>query len=138
MFSETVTAEYSASVVYIIILAIGFVIVTKKCFFDKYSFSRAVVPALLSPIMPCMIALMTTMDMWYSPDMKEVVGGHILYAAIILGIMAVQLPLYIVFVKPKNRSAAVFLYLCCLVSLILIFLVRLAESKLMPCEEKRK
>ncbi len=95
-------------------LPIGFIIVTKKCFFDRYTIPRIVVPFILSPSLSCFAARAITAEFTYSLDMDRLYTGFGIYTAILVAICSVQLLLYIKFVRPKNISFAVFLFLCCL------------------------
>ena len=96
-------------------LLIGFIIVTKKCFFEKYSFSNIIVPILLSPILSNVIIHFLTESMFYNDDLNTAIKGYILYTTLQVVLALVQLLLYVKFVKAPNTSTAVFVYLCCMV-----------------------
>ena len=96
-------------------IIVGFVIVTKKCFFEKYTFGNIIVPIILSPILSNFLAHLFTERMCYSNDLKESVSGFVLYSIIQIAFCLVQLLIYVKFVKAPNTSIAIFIYLCCMV-----------------------
>ena len=96
-------------------IIVGFVIVTKKCFFEKYTFGNIIVPIILSPILSNFLAHLFTERMCYSNDLKESVSGFVLYSIIQIAFCLVQLLIYVKFVKAPNKSIAIFIYLCCMV-----------------------
>ena len=100
---------------YVFAIHISFVIVTKKCFLDKYSFKNIAIPILLSPSVATNAIYWFIDDIYWGSTPEETIVGHMIYILVLLAIVAVQLPFYIKFVKPKTKSFAVFIYLCCLV-----------------------
>lgn len=100
---------------YVVAIHISFVIVTKKCFLDKYSFKNIAIPMLLSPSVATNAIFWFMDNIFWGSTPEETVMGHLIYILVLLVVVAVQLPFYIKFVKPQTKSFAVFTYLCCLV-----------------------
>lgn len=94
---------------------VSFVIVTKKCFLDKYSFKNIAIPMLLSPSVATNAIFWFIDEIYWGFTPEETIIGHMIYIGVLFAVVAVQLPFYIKFVKPQTKSFAVFIYLCCLV-----------------------
>ena len=107
--------ELATCGIYVLGINIGFIIATKQCFFDKYSFSRIVVPLFLSPSVTCILMRCLTQDLYYSNEPGRFILGFSVFVAGVIVLFAVQLLLYVKFVRPQNKSIAIFLMLICLV-----------------------
>ena len=100
---------------YALAIHISFVLVTKRCFLDRYSFKNIVIPILLSPSVATNAIFWFIDDIYWGLTPEETIIGHLIYILVLFAVVAVQLPFYIKFVKPQTKSFAVFIYLCCLV-----------------------
>ena len=100
---------------YALAIHISFVLVTKKCFLDRYSFKNIAIPMLLSPSVATNAFFWFIDDIYWGSCAEETITGHMIYILVLSAVVAVQIPLYIKFVKAQNKSFAVFVYLCCLV-----------------------
>ena len=93
---------------------IGFVIISKKCFFERYSLTGFIMLFLLSPSLGVTTMHMLTDSIYFGESINDLLRGHMIYFALVALIVAIQLPLYLWFVKPQNKSVAAFIYLSCL------------------------
>ena len=69
---------------------------------------------LLSPSIGATIMHQLTDRIYFGESIDDLIRGHLIYIALVVLVVAIQLPLYLWFVKPQNKSVAVFIYLSCL------------------------
>ena len=89
----------------------GFIVAVKRCYLDKLGFLRVLALIVLSPSVNCVLARHITISGSLDEDINRAILFHVIYGVLILVFTAVQLPLFIRFVKPENSSTAVFIYL---------------------------
>ena len=97
---------------------VGFVIISKKCFFDRYSIGRIIMLIMLSPSLGAIIMHILTDSYYFGDSINDLIRGHLIYLALVMIVVAIQIPLYLWFVKPQNKSVAAFIYLCCLTFIV--------------------
>ena len=92
-----------------------FVIATRKCFWEKYSFLKIVGAVILSPVTAILLAnliAIANLDGFSEYSYESIVQYAILYSIIQTAMLLFFLAGYIWFVKAKNPSIALFVFLC--------------------------
>ncbi len=97
---------------------IGFVLISKKCFFDRYRLGRIIILFLLSPSLGPIVMHLLTDSIYFGESIDDLIRGHLIFIALAALVVAIQLPLYLWYVKPENKSVAAFIYLSCLTFMV--------------------
>lgn len=110
-----------------LISAVFFVIISKKCFMEKWHIGKAIACFLLSPSMACLLSNSITFEdganELFFGSSAELIVFIINIAGIQLAIQLVMLFIYVKLMHAKNASIAVFIYLCSTMLIPNIYLI---------------
>ncbi|MBR6478706.1 MAG: HD-GYP domain-containing protein [Lachnospiraceae bacterium] len=111
-----------------------FVVITRKCFLEKYSFKNVVAAVLLSPVIGVLATTVIGVAL-FEPSSEYAKSGFVIFSIEFTlfqtACMLLLLWAYVKFVKAKNPSIALFVYLCYYQMVPNLFMVSQLNASLM-------